>query len=309
MRIGMGTTCVYPLGVEAAFRTASELGFDGVEVMVTRDETTQSVRALRTLAERYGTRVLSIHAPVLLLTHFVWGRDPRVKLERSAELAADLGADTVVVHPPFRWQSGYAEDFLAIVRATAEASGVVVAVENMFPWKIAGRSMAGYVPHWNPVGMDCDAVTLDFSHAALSGVDGLELARALGHRLRHVHLCDGSGTPGHPQTDDSRVFDEHLVPGRGRQPVAAVLRSLAASGWSGSIVAEVNTRKARDAGERRAMLQETLDFARAHTAPAAGEAERDPSPPAATAPGPAASPGRSSTARSPLRSGGRRRSR
>ncbi len=47
IRIGMGTTCVYPLGVETAFRTASELGFDGVEVMVTRDETTQSARALR----------------------------------------------------------------------------------------------------------------------------------------------------------------------------------------------------------------------------------------------------------------------
>ncbi|MCI0155143.1 sugar phosphate isomerase/epimerase [Leifsonia shinshuensis] len=304
IRIGMGTTCVYPLGVETAFRTASELGFDGVEVMVTRDETTQSVRALRALAERQGTRVLSIHAPVLLLTHFVWGRDPRVKLERSAELAAELGADTVVVHPPFRWQSGYAEDFLDIVRATASSTGVVVAVENMFPWKVAGRSMAGYVPHWNPVGMDCDAVTLDFSHAALSGVDGLELADALGSRLRHVHLCDGSGA-----LDDSRVFDEHLVPGRGSQPVAAVLRSLAASGWSGSIVAEVNTRKARDAADRRAMLQETLSFAYAHTSGIDQGGPDETATPPATAPAPAAAPARSSIVRSPLRSGGRRRSR
>lgn len=309
MRIGLGTISVYPLGVEAAFRMAAELGFDGVEIMVSRDETTQSARALRTLAERYGTRVLSIHAPVLLLTHFVWGRDPKVKLERSAELAAELGADTVVVHPPFRWQSGYAEGFLDIVRATAEASGVVVAVENMFPWKIAGRSMAGYVPHWNPLGMDCDAVTLDFSHTALSGVDARELAGALGSRLRHLHLCDGSGTPGHSRDDDSRVFDEHLVPGRGNQPVAEVLRTLAAAEWSGSVVAEVNTRKARDAAERRAMLQETLDFARTHTrATGAGVAEDAPAAPA-TGPGPAVAPARRSIARSPLRSGGRRRSR
>lgn len=301
----MGTTCVYPLGVETAFQNASELGFDGVEVMVARDETTQSARALRALAERYGTRVLSIHAPVLLLTHFVWGRDPRVKLERSAELAAELGADTVVVHPPFRWQSDYAEDFLAIVRATAEATGVVVAVENMFPWKVAGRSMAGYVPHWNPLGMDCDAVTLDFSHAALSGVDGLELATALGSRLRHVHLCDGSGA-----LDDSRVFDEHLIPGRGSQPVAAVLRSLAASGWNGTIAAEVNTRKARDARERRAMLQETLDFAREHTGvTGAAATEREPAEKAPTVPGPEVAQARPSTVRTPLRSGGRRRSR
>lgn len=302
MRIGMGTTCVYPLGIETAFRTAAELGFDGVEVMVSRDETTQSARTLRELADRYGTRVLSIHAPVLLLTHFVWGRDPRVKLERSAELAAELGADTVVVHPPFRWQSGYAEDFLDIVRATAQASGVVVAVENMFPWKVGGRSMAGYVPDWNPLGMDCDAVTLDFSHAALSGVDGLELANAFGDRLRHVHLCDGSGTP-----DDTRVFDEHLVPGRGTQPVAAVLRSLAASGWDGSIVAEVNTRKARDADERHAMLRETLEFARLHTDGRAASSSAAVDGGSAIVPDPAIARGRSRTVRSPLRSGGRRR--
>lgn len=264
MRIGMSTSCVYPLGTERAFAAAAEAGFDGVEVMITRDELTQSADALLALSERHGLPILSVHAPVLLLTHFVWGRDPRVKLERSAELAAGLGATTVVVHPPFRWQSGYAEDFLGIVRETAAASGVEVAVENMFPWKVAGRSMAAYSPGWNPLPMDCDAVTLDFSHAALSGADSLELARGLGERLRHVHLCDGSGA-----LDDSRVFDEHLLPGRGGQPVAEVLQLLAATGWSGSVIAEVNTRKARGEEERLDLLRETLAFAREHaSAPA-----------------------------------------
>lgn len=260
MRIGMSTSCVYPLTIEHGFRLAAEAGYDGVEVMVTRDETTQTPDALLALSDRYGMPILSIHAPVLLLTHFVWGRDPRVKLERSAELAAAVGADTVVVHPPFRWQAGYAEDFLSIVRQTAESSGVQIAVENMFPWKLAGRALAAYSPGWNPAPMDCDAVTLDFSHAALSGVDSLALATELGDRLRHVHLCDGSGP-----LDENRVFDEHLLPGHGGEPVAEVLRLLAARRWSGSIVAEVNTRKARTDDERLAMLQETVAFAREHT--------------------------------------------
>ncbi|WP_223690162.1 sugar phosphate isomerase/epimerase family protein [Leifsonia poae] len=261
MRIGMSTSCVYPLSTEHAFRFAREAGYDGVEVMVTRDEVTQNAGALLALSERYGMPLLSVHAPVLLLTHFVWGRDPRVKLERAAELAADVGASTVVVHPPFRWQSGYAETFLDIVRTTAQHSGIEVAVENMFPWKLHGRSLAAYSPGWNPLGMDCDAATLDFSHASLSGVDSLELATALGDRLRHVHLCDGSGT-----ADDARIFDEHLLPGRGTQPVADVLRLLSSRRWSGSIVAEVNTRKARTDEERLGMLRETLEFAREHTA-------------------------------------------
>jgi sugar phosphate isomerase/epimerase len=260
MRIGMSTSCVYPLSTEHGFRLAREAGYDGVEVMVTRDERTQSADALLRLSERYEQPILSIHAPVLLLTHFVWGRDPKVKLAKSAELAATVGAGTVVVHPPFRWQAEYAIDFLDIVREISAEAGVVIAVENMFPWKAAGRAMKAYMPGWDPSQFDCDAVTLDFSHAALSGQSGLDLARGFGPRLRHVHLCDGSAS-----NDEGRIFDEHALPGRGTQPVAEVLALLAAANWSGSIVAEVNTRKARSDDERLAMIVETLEFARTHT--------------------------------------------
>jgi sugar phosphate isomerase/epimerase len=261
IRVGMGTSCVYPLSVEHGFRLARLAGYDGVEVMVTRDEATQSAETLLALSAKYGMPILSIHAPVLLLTHFVWGRDPRVKLEKSAELAREVGASTVVVHPPFRWQSDYAEFFLDIVRETAHASGVDIAVENMFPWKVGGKGLKAYSPGWDPSEMDCDAVTLDFSHAALSGKDALVLAKQVGPRLRHIHLCDGSRS-----SDEGRVFDEHLLPGHGNQPVAEVLSLLAAQNWSGSIVAEVNTRKAKSESERLEMLRETLEFARVHAA-------------------------------------------
>ena len=255
----MSTSCVYPLGTERAFEFAEEAGYDGVEVMVTNDGITQDADALKALSEAYRMPILSIHAPVLLLTHFVWGTDPLVKLWRSAELARDVGAETVVVHPPFRWQKDYAEDFLSHVRDVSTTTGIRIAVENMFPWQLRGRAMKAYSPGWDAVALDCDDVTLDFSHAALSGQDALDLAVRLGPRLRHVHLCDGSGS-----IETGRVFDEHLLPGQGTQPVARVLEFLAASGWSGSIVAEVNIRKAKSDIERHLALHETLDFARSH---------------------------------------------
>ena len=255
----MSTSSVYPLSTEHAFRIAHEVGFDGVEVMVTKDPTTRDAAKLRALSRRYGLPILSIHAPVLLLTAFVWGRDPRVKLRRSAELAAAVGAPTVVVHPPFRWQATYATNFLRIVRETAAEFGVEIAIENMFPWKVAGRNLKAYAPSSDPTKMDCDAMTLDFSHAALTGRDSLDLALAMGERLRHVHLCDGSGS-----LDEGKVFDEHLLPGRGSEPVAEVLGHLVASGWSGSVVAEVNTRRAKDETGRVDLLAETLAFAREH---------------------------------------------
>lgn len=256
IQIGMSTSAVYPLPPEHAFRLARLAGFDGVEVMVTNDEVTQDARALLELSERYELPILAIHAPVLLLTHFVWGRDPRVKLERSAELARSVGAATVVVHPPFRWQAQYARDFLRIVRETAGRFEVEIAVENMFPWKVAGANLKAYAPGSDPTAMDCDSMTLDFSHASLSGRDSLELAVSMGTRLRHVHLCDGSGS-----MDEGKIFDEHLLPGHGNEPVAEVLDYLVGQGWDGSVVAEVNTRKAKTEQERLELLRETLAFA------------------------------------------------
>ena len=68
IRLGMSTSCVYPLSPEHAFRLARQAGFDGVEVMVTDDPVTQDAHALNALSARFGMPVLSVHAPVLLLT-------------------------------------------------------------------------------------------------------------------------------------------------------------------------------------------------------------------------------------------------
>ncbi|GAA4976709.1 sugar phosphate isomerase/epimerase family protein [Kineococcus glutinatus] len=254
--VGLSSSCAYPEATTAAFEIAGRLGYDGVEIMVWTDPVSQDPRALAQLAEHYGVPVLAIHAPTLLLTQRTWGRDPWGKVERSCEMAAGLGASTVVVHPPFRWQREYAASFVAGVRRVEERTGVVLAVENMFPWRARGREVVAYSPGWDPTHLGYEHLTLDISHAATSGLDSLELARAFGDRLAHLHLCDGSGS----------FKDEHLVPGRGSQPCAEVLRLLAERRWGGTVVLEVNTRRARDRAEREGDLAEALAHAREHLA-------------------------------------------
>jgi sugar phosphate isomerase/epimerase len=265
--IGMSTSCVFPLPLEEAFRLARLAGFDGVEIMVTNDKATQDAATLRALSRSYGIPILSIHAPVLLATQLVWGVSPAVKLERSAALAEAVGATTVIVHPPFRFQSAYARIFERTANEVGERLAVDVAVENMFTWTIGGRDVRAYAPSPYPTDLDVRAMTLDFSHAALAGRDSLELALAMGSRLRHVHLCDGLG---------GTLLDEHLIPGHGSQPVAEVLGYLSKTRWNGSIVAEVHTHRARTTEGRLAILRETLDFAR--TAVARRGAKQSPVP-------------------------------
>jgi G:T-mismatch repair DNA endonuclease (very short patch repair protein) len=47
--------------------------------------------------------------------------------------------------------------------------------------------------------------------------------------------------------------------------VAETLQHLTEIGWSGHIVAEINTRKSKNEEERLAALVETLEFAQLHT--------------------------------------------
>jgi sugar phosphate isomerase/epimerase len=261
-KFALSTASVYPESVAHGFEYAARLGYDAVEVMVSIDALSQDVDKVRRLRDYHEVPVCAVHAPCLLITQRVWGTDPWVKLEMSAEMAHELGADVVVVHPPFRWQREYAAGFVEGIARLEQQTGLAFAVENMYPWRAtARRAMDVYQPHWDPSREDYANTTIDLSHAATAHSDPIEMARRLGSRLRHIHMTDGSGS----------AKDEHLVPGRGNQPCGEFLEHLAEDGFEGHIVAEINTRKAgtreaREADLLAALAFSQLHFARAHEA-------------------------------------------
>lgn len=248
--IGLSTASVYPETTAQGFELAARLGYDAVEVMVGIDPVSQQVEAVRRLSEYHEIPVCAVHAPCLLITQRVWGTEPWGKLERSAEMAQTVGADVVVVHPPFRWQRDYARGFVEGIAALEERTGVAFAVENMYPWRASRRRMQVYVPGWDPSDEDYANTTIDLSHSAVAHADPVAMAERLGDRLRHIHLTDGTGS----------ARDEHLVPGRGRQPVAELLEHLADRRFDGHLVVEINTRKAATREARELDLLESLAF-------------------------------------------------
>ncbi len=254
-RIGLSTASVYPESTAHGFAWAAQLGYDAVEVMVGIDALSQQVSAVAQLAEHHEMPVCAVHAPCLLFTQRVWGTEPWGKLERSAEMAAAVGAEVVVVHPPFRWQKEYAAGFVEGIAALEVSTGLAFAVENMYPWRASSkRGMEMYAPGWDPSEEPYAHATVDLSHAAIARSDVVEMAVRLGSRLRHVHLTDGSGS----------AKDEHLVPGRGVMKAAGFLRHVADSGFGGDVVLEINTRRATSREQREADLRASLDFAREH---------------------------------------------
>lgn len=249
--IGLSTASVWPRPTEVGFRLAADLGYDGVEVMVGLDADSQDVERLRRHAAGHGVPVLAVHAPCLLITQRVWSPDPERRLRKAVRVAGDLGAATVVVHPPFRWQRRYAERFADLVADLVADSGLAVAVENMYPVR---RRVSAFAPTPDPTDVGYAHYTLDLSHTAVAGTDALALAARMGEQLTHVHLADGSGL----------AKDEHLVPGRGAQPCQAVCELLRERDYRGQVVVEVNTRRADTTAAQVRDLADALLFAQRH---------------------------------------------
>lgn len=252
--VSLSTSSVYPGTTADGFAAAKRLGFDGVEVMVGIDETSADIDEVSRLSDVHQIAVTAVHAPCLLVTQRVWGTDPWGKLRTSAQMAQAVGAGVIVVHPPFRWQRDYARGFVEGIADLEAETGLIYAVENMYPWRTGKREFQAYQPGWDPVEQPYEHVTLDLSHASTARSDVVAMAQSLGPRLAHIHMTDGSGS----------ARDEHLIPGRGNQPCAEFLAQVAASDYAGHIAVEVSTRKAADDAAREADLLEALAFTRLH---------------------------------------------
>lgn len=258
IKIGLSSSALYPSPVSKTFEVASRLGYDGVEVMVTHSQNSRGEERLQDMIQKYQIPILSFHAPNLLLTSFVWGRSHHNKMFQTVELAQKLNVDTIVVHPPMRTERRHAKNFLDNVAELERESGLKVAVENMFPWRVGTKEARIYAPTWDEITAKANNLTIDFSHAALSGLNILELATEFKDKIAHIHLCDGRIHDG----SISRTKDEHLLPGYGDQPIPQTLQFLNNNNWQGSVVAEVNLRHLKNSQAKLKALKETLDYTR-----------------------------------------------
>ena len=150
--VSLSTSSVYPDGDgsrlrdRGAARLRRRRGHGRPRRRQRRHHRDQGAQRLRTTS-----RSCRSTRPCLLVTQRVWGTDPWGKLHRSAEMALDVGADIVVVHPPFRWQREYARGFVEGIARLEDEYDVAFAVENMYPWRSGKREFQAYAPGWDPV--------------------------------------------------------------------------------------------------------------------------------------------------------------
>ena len=251
-RLACSTASAFTRPLRAIFELLAETGFTGVEIMVTKDPATQDPLSIRELAEEYDLRVDAIHAPFLLITRSVWGTEPLGKVYRAIELAEEVDAPIVIVHPPYRWQAAYRRWLDERLPGLERSTGVRVAVENMFPVRVRGRKIADLYAARGLADLEGSPdVVLDTSHAAVANIDLLETLARLRGRLAHVHLSNNAG----------KGWDSHLPVDEGVLDLSPFLEALGDSGFDGTVSLELDLRRhAAEDAQIRDVLERNRRF-------------------------------------------------
>ena len=233
-RVQCSTGPFWAWELERAMDVLAEGGFAEIELMVTRDPRTQAPEIPARLAEERGLKIASVHGPFLAISKTVWGLDPIQKIRRGTEFCRSVGADTMIVHPPYLWERAYAGWIEAELESYCADEGIVVAVETMYPKWLAGRRLRGYRwvdPH--ELAGRSPYIALDTSHVTVARHDLLDSYRVVADKLVHVHLSDNAG--------DGR--DGHLEIEQGVLPLDRFLDELRRDGYRGVVSLELSVRR------------------------------------------------------------------
>ena len=273
--LGLSTGSLHTLPLDVCFRLAAEHGFDGVEIICDERPEARDPDHLRGLAEAHGLPILALHAPFPTWAIHDWKTTAAGSIVRTVRLAEAVGAEHVVVHVPRpvvfrkvrlgpvafrvprrsaygvalrRWMAGGG------LAALQQGTRVLICVENLPRLKrwlgVQFRAAWNTLEAWPTVHQH---LTLDTTHWAASGVEPLDAYRAGRARIRHVHLSNFRGGR------------QHLLPYAGDLDLAGLLRRVAADGFDGQIVVEVQPAalEANDSGRLHDHLARSLAFCRA----------------------------------------------
>lgn len=182
------------------------------------------------------------------------------RLIKGVEIAAQLGADVMVVHSPFNfWHKlNYANysflrpglmdacaECLAPVLDRAAGEGVTLVLENIDDTDPADRGdLVTRIGHAN-LKLSVDTGHADLAHANYGAPPVVDVLGAAGEHLAHVHLQDVDGHA-----------DRHWHPGDGRIHWRPVMEHLAGLGDPARLILEVraNLHRLPETADRLARL-------------------------------------------------------
>ena len=245
MELSLSTGSIYVYPLRFIFNIARESGFAGVELVVSPEVELRGGRYVRRLAESYGLTIFSLHPPIV---PFPGWSDYRTVVPRLVDLAMEVGAGYVVLHPPNarsltdRRGRRYVEALTDGLRRI-EGTDVRIAIENRAFFRSQDKHyVLSDLRELRAFADEFDLpLVLDTSHAATSSYSLAEAYHILADRLVNVHFSDLCSPPWPLSIHYLHTYlKHHQIPGDGQLPLADLLGRLAVDGYCGPITLEIS---------------------------------------------------------------------
>lgn len=259
MKISLSSGTLYTFPLRKIFSIASELEFDGIELIINQEfQGVNSRKLVEELQEKVP--ILSIHAPFMPLDG--WGTAVD-SLKLSVELADNCGIPLVNFHPPswmgfeigfWRWLYKV-RDF----QKEVAAERVLVTLENM-PW--VGNLKI------NPHILSDTRKFIEFleERNLFMTFDCTHMGSGKANFINDFYLCYNSGKIRNIHFSDYGQGREHLIPGHGMLPLTRFLNHLRNTDYNDTVTLELSPHEfPRDEEIIKASLTEILEYLRRET--------------------------------------------
>jgi sugar phosphate isomerase/epimerase len=259
MKITLSSGTLYTFALRKVFAIASELEFDGIELIINQEfQRVNSVQLVQELQE--SVPILSIHAPFMPLDG--WGT-PIDSLKHSVELADKCGIPLVNFHPP-SWM-GFEVGFwrwlykIGDFQKEIGTDKVLVTLENM-PW--VGKF------NINPHILSDTRKFIDFieERNLFMTFDCTHMGSGKANFINDFYLCYNSGKIRNIHFSDYGHGREHLIPGHGMLPLTRFLNHLSNTDYNNTVTLELSPHEfPKDEEIIKASLTEILEYLRRET--------------------------------------------
>lgn len=236
MQLGISTAAFYGRWeTEEAARQISTLGVDCAEVFLQTGSEYEPSFAQLVRQSLGDVLCVSMHPSGIQFENQMFGRSPRQRKDafdmfrRALDAAQLLGAQRYIYHgrstaqlSPLPFNLAANIEMIGQMSEEAAQRGVSIAWENVFWCQLTTcervRQVKAALPDVH--------FTLDVKQAMRAGEDPVDMAKAMGENLVHVHVCD---------------WDEHgklCLPGEGSFDFAGLIGELKARGYDGPVMME-----------------------------------------------------------------------
>lgn len=201
MKIGISSSCLYPMYTEESFRLIAQNGVELSEIFFNANCELQPpfIKELCEIKAEYGIALSSIHPTMSLAESFMLfsNYDRRFcegldMFKRYGEIAAELGAKYVIMHggkPNGTMDNhGYFDRFACVADAVNQ-NGATLLQENVVNFRAGSlealSDMSDYLG-------DSVSFCLDVKQSLRGGYSPYDVLHLLGGKIKHLHLSDSN---------------------------------------------------------------------------------------------------------------------